>query len=46
MDKQTDGIMILYGLKISEFEKKEKYSILPVLRSNRCKSTIWLSTAM
>lgn len=24
MDKETDGIMILSGLKISEFEKKKK----------------------
>lgn len=30
MDEQTDGIMILSGLKNSEFEKS-KNSILPVL---------------
>lgn len=32
MDKQTDGIMILSGLKISDFENS-KNSILPVLHS-------------
>lgn len=25
MDKQTDGIMIFSGLKISEFEKNQKF---------------------